>query len=128
MTVSSTKIAKALLESLQDGTSPSDLAKKLEVYLADNHITGLVPKILSALDREAQTISSQSAAHISVSHDVSSATRTLIEKRIRKDERDKTVLSVVPDLIGGFRAVYRGKLFDGSLKNYVRELQAELSK
>ena len=128
MQVSSKNLARFLMRSLEDGVSPDKLSKDFQKYLNQNHLLGLLPKILENLDRELRLHENETSARIKVSHDVGASSVKLIEKLLNKSPEDKTKVVVDESLIGGFRAEYRGRVYDGSIKNYLRELRAALVK
>lgn len=126
MQISSAQLAKTLIVSLEDGVAPAKLAESFQEYLASNHLTGLLPNILKHLDKEVRRIEESTAARITISHEVSAAAVKLIEKLVGKTGGDASIVSVDPALIGGFRATYRGKLFDGSVKHYLEAMRTAL--
>lgn len=126
MQTSSRNIAKALVQSLRDGADPSKLAKSFSKYLEENHMQGLAPNILRNLDREVADLEKKTTVDIRVSHEISASLLKEIEKKVGKKPEDKSTILVDKDLIGGFRAVYQGKVFDGSIKNYLKELRSTL--
>lgn len=128
MQATSKDIAKALMESLSEGKDPSKLAKSFEKYLSDNHLMGLVPNIIANLEREQEKKEKGKTAEIKTSHEIATSIIKDIEKRIGKESGDETKILVDPDLIGGFKAVYKGKVFDASVRNYLKELREELVK
>ncbi len=87
---------------------------------------GLAPNILRNLDREVSDLEKKTTVDIRVSHEISASLLKDIEKKIGKKTEDKSMITVDKDLIGGFRAVYQGKVYDGSIKNYLKELRATL--
>lgn len=126
MKISSQKLAKALIASLAEGKQPARLATDFKEYLHKNHLTGLIPHVVNHLGREVRLLDARTKAHIVVSHDMPQATHQLIERLIGKKESDASAVTIDPSLIGGFRAMYRGKLFDGSVRHYLQTLRAAL--
>ncbi len=126
MQASSKHIAKALMKSLETGSDPSKLSKSFEAYAKRNHMIGLLPNIISSLERELKEVMKKKSADIRVSHEMNSKVIGSIEKRVGVESGDVSVVSVDPELIGGFRAVYKGKVVDGSIRNYLKELRAQL--
>ncbi len=126
MQATSKNLAKALLRSLEAGKSPEDLANGLETYLQKNHLEGLRPKILENLALELRDHERKSSVSLKISHEIKKEAIKKIETLVKKDEKDKTLVSIDPELIGGFRAIYKGVLYDGSVKNYLKELRKVL--
>lgn len=128
MVISSKKLAKALFASLLSGTAPEKLAKSFEKYLQTNHLEGLAPKVLEYLESELKDHENKNALLIKTSHEIAPGTVKTIEKYIGKDESDKTNIETEKSLIGGFKAFYKGRVYDGSVKNYLQELRETLAK
>jgi F0F1-type ATP synthase delta subunit len=128
MVISSKKLAKALFVSLLSGTAPTDLAKSFDKYLEMNHLRGLRPKVLEHLELELKDYENKNALLIKTSHEISPGIVKTIEKFTGKDEKDRTNLEIEESLIGGFKAFYRGRVYDGSVKNYLQELREALAK
>ena len=121
-------MAKALFASLIAGESPDKLAKSFEKYLADNHLTGLAPKVLENLETELTNYENRNSLLIKTSHEIPAGTIKTIEKFVEKDEKDRTRVETEESLIGGFKALYKGRVYDGSVKNYLQELREALAK
>lgn len=128
MNITSQNLAKALIVSLQGKMEPDKLSVRFQKFIEKNHLIGIVPKVVEKLDQELRLIESAASAKIEISHDISAKTKDLIEQLIRKDSKDKSVIEVNPELVGGFRAIYRGNVYDASIKNYLNELRRELTK
>lgn len=128
MQATSKNIAKALMESLSEGKDPGKLAKSFEKYLSDNHLMGLAPNIIANLEREQAKVEKGKTADIRTSHELEASIVKDIEKRIGKESEDMTKITIDPDLISGFKAVYKGKVFDASVRNYLKELREALVK
>ena len=128
MQVTSKQLAKSLMQSLIDGSDPSVLSKSFMVYLEKNHLTSLLPNILTNLDRELDSHEKKRTAKIEVSHETSATLIKEIENFIKKDPSHKSSVKVESELIGGFKAEYKGRVFDGSVSNYLKELRATLIK
>ena len=116
------------MQSLIDGSDPSVLSKSFMVYLEKNHLTSLLPNILTNLDRELDSHEKKRTAKIEVSHETSATLIKEIENFIKKDPSHKSNVNVESELIGGFKAEYKGRVFDGSVSNYLKELRATLIK
>lgn len=116
------------MQSLIDGSDPSVLSKSFMVYLEKNHLTSLLPNILTNLDRELDSHEKKRTVKIEVSHETSATLIKEIENFIKKDPSHKSNVKVESELIGGFKAEYKGRVFDGSVSNYLKELRATLIK
>ncbi len=128
MAVTSKQLALALIRSLEGGASPKVLQKNLENFIDKNNLQTLLPNIVKNLEREVVSLDKKNTALIKVSHEVKDATLKLIEKFIDKEKSDPIKVEIDESLIGGFKANYRGQVFDGSVKNYLKELEFNLMK
>lgn len=128
MLVASKQLAKALISSLEGGAEVKPLIKNFEAFVTKNRLTALVPNVVKNLERMSVEIDNRNTALIRVSHETKDATIKLIEKFIDKQKPDPVKVEIDESLIGGFRANYKGQVFDGSVKNYLKELRANLMK
>lgn len=128
MAVTSKQLALALIRSLEGGVNPKTLLKNFENFLDKNNLQTLLPNIVKNLEREVIVLHKKNTALIKVSHEVKDATLKLIEKFIDKAKSDPVKVEIDESLIGGFKANYKGKVFDGSVKNYLKELEFNLMK
>ncbi len=128
MAVTSKQLASALIRSLEEGTNPKTLLKNFEGFLEKNNLQTLLPNIVKNLEREVIVLDKKNTALIKVSHEVKDATVKLIEKFIDKAKSDPVKVEIDESLIGGFKAYYQGQVFDGSVKNYLKELKLNLMK
>lgn len=123
---SSKEIAKALIESAKDGAEVNILVKNFEKFLETNHLRALIPNIQKNIDTELQNLLRENSLEIKTSHDISKKTVEMIEKFVGKDGGAPTILEKDEGLLGGFRAKYKGRVYDGSVKNYLKELKVAL--
>lgn len=128
MAVTSKQLARALISSVKDGTSAKTLVKNFETFIDNNNLKALVPNVVKNLERQSLEIENENTALIRVSHKIKDTTLRLIEKFIDKDKADPVKVEIDESLIGGFKANYKGKVFDGSVKNYLKELEFNLMK
>ncbi len=128
MLVASKQLANALISSLEEGAEVEPLIKNFKAFVTKNRLTALVPNVIKNLERMSVEVDRKNTALIRVSHETKDATIKLIEKFIDKQKSDQSKVEVDESLIGGFRVNYRGRVFDGSVKNYLKELRANLMK
>jgi F0F1-type ATP synthase delta subunit len=127
MQVSSKQLAHYLVKSLERGGSASKLAKNFESYLLANHLQGLLPNIIANLVREQEALKQKRTLLIETSHEIKEKTVGQIEAFIGKLSEDLTETKVDESLIGGFRATYKGRMYDGSVKHYLETLRETLA-
>lgn len=128
MNISSKQIASALMRSLEDGADIKTLASSFEEFVKENHLEALIPNIVKNIDAELKSSQKKRTIDITTSHDVKDATIQSILKFVGGGGEDPIETSIDETLIGGFRAEYKGKVFDGSVKNYLKELKEALLK
>ncbi len=128
MSVTSKKLASALIASLEDGVEVKTLVKNFESFVDQNRLRALMPNVVKNLERMSQELENKNTALIRVSHEIKDTTIKLIEKYIEKEKSDPAKIEIDSSLIGGFKANYKGRVFDGSVKNYLKELRLNLMK
>jgi F0F1-type ATP synthase delta subunit len=128
MAISSKKIANALISSIRGGSNIEDLSKSFKNFMEINHLSPLLPSVLKNLERELSEIQNKKTAIIKTSHSVKEASIKSIEEFIKKENNDPVRLEVDESLIGGFQATYKGTIYDGSVKNYLKDLRVNLMK
>lgn len=120
MSITSKRLAKALISSLKTDA--------FEEFVERNHLGALMPNVVKNLERMSAEIKSENTALILVSHEISEPYVKLIEKLIEKEKSHPVKIEIDESLIGGFKAYYQGQVFDGSVKNYLKELKLNLMK
>ncbi len=120
MSITSKRLAKALISSLNSDA--------FEEFVERNHLGALMPNVVKNLERMSAEIKNENTALILVSHKISDTHVKLIEKLIEKEKSHPVKVEVDESLLGGFKAYYRGKVFDGSVKNYLKDLRLTLMK
>lgn len=128
MAITSKKIAKALISSMQDGVDVPRLLQGFNNFMTNNHLLPLVPNVMANLKKESILIENRKTALIKVSHSVGDKTIKEIEAFIKKDNTSPVKLEIDESLVGGFQAIYKGTVYDGSIKNYLKELRVNLMK
>lgn len=128
MALSSKKIARALISSMQDGVDTQKLLENFNNFMDSNHLVPLIPNVMANIQRELHSIESKKTAKVKVSHSISEKTLKEIETFIKKENSDPVKIDIDESLIGGFQATYKGMVYDGSVKNYLKELRVNLMK
>lgn len=128
MQVSSKQLAKYLIETLKQGVNPKELSENFENFLKKNHLETLLPNIVENLLKEKENLEAKNSLHITTSHEMKEKMIKGIEDFVGKEESDKTKVSVDESLIGGFEAVYKGKIYESSVKNYLKQLRESFAK
>jgi F0F1-type ATP synthase delta subunit len=127
--VNSKQLAKALIEMvLSDKVSFDVVLDNFEKYLKKNHLTRLLPNIIKSIEGEIERYEKENSLQIISPHQLGKESITKIEEFVEKTAKSKTYLEEDETLIGGFVAKYKGKVYDGSVKNHLKQLKAILMK
>lgn len=125
---SSKHVAEALIRILDTKAPIPDVANALVSFLEENHLTAMLPMVISSLEKRQVELENMETAHVVLSHKIKSSALKDLEKIIKKKPQDNMAVSYDSGLIGGFLARYRGREYDGSIKGQLRELKATLMK
>ena len=86
----------------------------------------LLPSVLSELKRRKVALSDGNRLMLTTSHDVSDKLVAEVQQWVDTSAGTTVSVKVDPTLIGGFRAVYKNKLYDASLKTKLHQLRQRL--
>lgn len=126
--ITSRQLSRALIESVLSNPETAEIIlEKFEKFLEKNHLQKLLPNIVKSLEDELKRMDERGSLHITTSHKTSKETISTIENFVKKTSRDKTLIKEDEELIGGFVARYNGLIYDGSVKNHLKQLEAILN-
>ncbi len=125
---SSKHLAEALIRILETKAPTPAVADALISFLQENHLTAMLPMVISSLEKRQVELEKLETAHVTLSHKIKPSALKDLEKIIKKKPQDSMAVSYDSGLIGGFLIRYRGREYDGSIKGQLRELKATLMK
>lgn len=115
--ISSRNVAQALFE----------LVQQKETQLKDHHFSVVLPKVLRNFKRVVRETHEYEMLNIYTPHVVSEEEVQAIRTLVHADASTSVECHLDENLIGGFRATYRGKVYDATLLRKVQKLKQELT-
>ena len=123
--IDSRTLAKTAL-NLAQGPEPDAAIKRFVSYLRDYNLVGLMPQILRHLERENEAAARKDTLEVFTRYPLSKALMNQLKDLA--NAQDATVVEHKDEaLLGGFRATYRGKIYDGSVKTQLDRLRTKLT-
>lgn len=120
-----TTFAVGLGKSLK---APKPLADVFRL-LAQHDRMGLLPEVLAAVQAENDAAAGTVRVAVSAAVPLSAAQRKSLEEYVQKATKAKDVVleeTQAPDLLGGFRAFFAGKVLDASVRGRLTRLTGHL--
>jgi F0F1-type ATP synthase delta subunit len=124
--ISSKKIAKAVVslsEKSPDG--PQVAAGQLVDFVKKYRLEGLLSSIMSAISDEKKK-RRDDCLLVESPFELNSDSLRLVRDCLKAPEETEIFFNKNPDLIGGFKAYWKDKRADGSLRNSLEKLRARL--
>lgn len=125
--MNSKNLAESLIVLVNDGMSENDAFAKFFDYVQANNLEFQLPQILRHLERISQDEQEFGRVQVQSPFPLDDSVITAIKMRLGAQDADVAV-SQEPQLIGGFRAMYKGMLYDASMQNVLKQLQEQLEK
>jgi F0F1-type ATP synthase delta subunit len=119
MTLSRT-IAQLIVQKnlpAQAGLTIDDVVETLRTY----NLLSLLPSIKEAVLQSMRARKQEEAIHVESPFEIGSAALHKI-KRIVGDDLAQTEVIINKDILAGFKARYKGKLYDGSAQRIIKQL------
>jgi len=125
--ISSKEIAKELFANIESGKSSVAFFDAFISYMEKKGMAHLLPSILSHLEYRNKLQKQFSTLKIKFGKEPTEKTIDSVKKFIKTEEKEVPVESLVDEsIIGGFIAEYRGIVYDGSVRGYLRTLKSKL--
>lgn len=119
------KIAHYIAQQLVDGKTVDKIAASTVAYLIDTKQTKQLDLLIRDVEQALVAHGTVTASVVSA-HELDDATRSLIAAFIAKAEHAESVViteeSVDPDVIGGVIIRSPDRVFDGSVRNQLKQL------
>lgn len=124
--MNSRDIAKSLLKE-KDSIQDWDvfLGEFVETLQSKN-LGYKLPFILKHLEHESEKLGHENTLYVQYGVSPNDETRKKLQEIVEADEKVEVVEEIDEELIGGFIAEYKGKIYDGSIRSYLRNLKATL--
>ncbi len=115
-------LAKTFWKQLRSSPEPETLVDSLFAWLRQRGLEHQIPLVTRQLELQAIREAEFMTLKIDLSHNSSPAKIKELAKYIGAEEK-KALVRVDPSLLGGFKATYRYRVYDGSVKKYLANLQ-----
>lgn len=121
--------SKTLAETLMRLSKGDNAEKAIKAFFAmmqKKNLIGYLPHVKKHIERTEKSSSNHNSLIISSKHDISAKDQADIISLVSA-EKD-VVVEVIQDesVVGGFSAVYKGHIYDGSLRNQIVQLRGQL--
>jgi len=124
--ISSSQLAKTLLKMSAEEADSKNILDKFFLFVAQYKLESLLPAVLFELERSATLQKKEEQIEITTAHELSLSAQNHIQALIGAPKTAQTVLRVNQDLLGGFKARYKGLEYQGSLSYTVDTLEKSL--
>ncbi|HYC83369.1 MAG TPA: F0F1 ATP synthase subunit delta [Candidatus Paceibacterota bacterium] len=105
-----------------------EITERFLQALADNNLSYLLPQVGRYLEILAQRTKAERTTIVSFSHEPSGSSIEAVRKLVGASPDDPIVLKTDAELLGGFVAAYRQRVYDGSLRRKLEGLKGSLAK
>jgi F0F1-type ATP synthase delta subunit len=125
--MNSKNLAESLIALVNDGMSERDALAKFFDYVQANNLEFQLPQVLRHLERISREEQDFESVQVQTPFPLDDGAVNAIKTKLGAGDAQVSV-SEHPDLIGGFRAMYKGMLYDASMQNVLKQLQGQLEK
>lgn len=126
--VSSKDLAESLIKMIEKTGDEKSSLKAFIAFLEENKLQSQLPSVIRILEKKSSDIKKWNALVIESPFEISKDTTEAIRKKSGAEASDEVSFVKRPDLIGGFRATYKGHVLDASLKHNLQTLKKQLIK
>lgn len=116
-------LAKLFIDEIKSGQN-IDPAEYI-AFVKHHGLESFLPSMMKVIDWELQKMKDENECRIESPYELGRVTQNKVEKLVGAEE---SVFIRNESLIGGFRAEYKGVVYDMSLKNNLKKLKKHLIK
>lgn len=121
----SKNLARTLIK-LSTGPHADKAIEAFFIMMQQKNLMGLLPNIKKYIERSRELTSHYNNLTITSKHTLSTQDQSDIISLVGAD-KDVVVACIQDDsVVGGFSAVYKGHIYDGSLRNQIIQLRGQL--
>ncbi len=121
----SKNLARTLIK-LSTGPHADKAIEAFFIMMQQKNLMGLLPNIKKYIERSRELTSHYNNLTITSKHTLSAQDQSDIISLVGAD-KDVVVACIQDDsVVGGFSAVYKGHIYDGSLRNQIIQLRGQL--
>ena len=123
--INAKQLAKTLVLMSENEESSEKVLDRFFSFVKNYHLEGLLPNVLNELERRQKEEYKENALQVASSHSLSEDDKTNI--RNLTGAKDAPIdFNLEEELLGGFRARYKGVEYEGSFSKTVNKLEKEL--
>lgn len=121
----SKNLARTLIK-LSTGPHADKAIEAFFIMMQQKNLMGLLPNIKKYIERSRELTSHYNNLTITSKHTLSAQDQSDIISLVGAD-KDVVVACIQDDsVVGGFSAIYKGHIYDGSLRNQIIQLRGQL--
>lgn len=121
--IKSKHLARAFFKLHEENNKDANV--KFFDFIKKNNLTHQLPSILYHLEKIYEIESEKNFLKIETAHNIKTETILDIKKYLQINDL-KDVVVIKEDLIAGFRAKWKGFMYDSSIENSIKKLQKEI--
>lgn len=118
--IKSKQLAKALFELSEEKTK--DLEKKFFDFIEKRNLKAQLPSVLYHLEKIIELDREKKGIQIETAHEIKQDTIKHIKTFLKAEDLPE-VIKIKKELIGGFRAKWKGTIYDSSILTGLKKLQ-----
>jgi F0F1-type ATP synthase delta subunit len=118
--IKSKQLAKAIFELSQEKTE--NLDAKFFDFVEKKKLQAQLPSVLYHLEKIIEQEQEKNGIQIETAHEIKQDTVKHIKTFLKAEELPE-VVKIKKDLIAGFRAKWKGTVYDASIKNSLKKLE-----
>lgn len=120
-------IAKALISLVEDGKSPDEVAENFAKFSRRYNLENGMRGVVMHLDAEAAKRKEKNSATVVLAEETSEEAIEKIKKYINLPGDADINISLDKELLAGFRAHYKDKLYEADLASRLEKLRVKLT-
>jgi len=123
--IKSKQLAKALFELSEENTK--DLEKKFFDFIEKRNLKAQLPSVLYHLEKIIELDKEKKGIQIEIAHEIKNDTVKNIKSFLKAEDLPE-VIKIKKELIAGFRAKWKGTIYDASIMMGLKKLQETIIK
>jgi F0F1-type ATP synthase delta subunit len=124
--ISSKQISMAVVSLVKEKKDAEHVLEKLMTFVKKHKLENYLPQILENLRKESLKQKVKETLFVETPFDESKESLSKIQNYISVSGNSPVSHKVNKNILGGFRAYYKDKKFDGSLENVLKKLEQKL--
>ncbi|MBU0612021.1 F0F1 ATP synthase subunit delta [Patescibacteria group bacterium] len=123
--IKSKQLAKALFELSEENTK--DLDNKFFDFIEKKNLKAQLPSVLYHLEKIIELDKEKNGIQIETAHEIKHDTVKHIKSFLKADDLSE-VIKIKKELIAGFRAKWKGTIYDASIMTSLKKLEEKIIK